>query len=334
MTPKSLVQTLKNNPDKALDESLRPKKFQQFVGQNSIKENLQIIIEAAKQREEPCDHILFYGPTGLGKTTLAHLTASNFKGELKITSGATIEKAGDLAFLLSSLNPFDILFVDEIHRLKKQFIEILYPALEGRKLNIIVGKRTSTRTIKLDLPPFTFIAATTQAGLLPSPLRNRFGASFRLDFYTHQDIEKILEQSAKILNLNIDKQAIEMLAKASRFTPRVANRLLKRVRDFAQIKNITTINKNIVEESLKILEIDELGLELIDKNMLRILIEKYHGGPVGLKTLSVILGEEKEAIEELYEPYLIQINFLNRTSKGRIATPEAFKYLQQGFVNQ
>jgi Holliday junction DNA helicase RuvB len=313
--------------DVMLDHTLRPRSWDEFIGQEKVKENLAVLIEAAKRRQEPCDHILLYGPAGLGKTTLAHLIAAEMGGNLKVTSGPTIEKAGDLASLLTNLAPGDILFIDEAHRLPNAIEEILYPALESRTLHLIVGSGATARTIELALPPFTFIAATTRIGLLSGPLRSRFGATFRLDFYRTEDIEKIIARSARLLGIAIEPDAIAILAAASRFTPRVANRLLKRARDFAEISNERTITVARAQKTLALLEIDHLGLEAADRALLRTIIEKFDGGPVGLQTLAAATGEEKDAIEELYEPYLMRLGLLERTTKGRRATRLAYQHL-------
>lgn len=313
--------------DKILDQTLRPQSWPEYIGQNKIKNNLKILIEAAKKRKEPADHILLYGPAGLGKTTLAHLIAKEMESNIRITSGPAIERVGDLASLLTNLSAGDILFIDEAHRLNKLVEEILYPALESRILNLILGRGPSARTLQLDLAPFTLIAATTRIGLLSSPLRSRFGATHRLDFYSPEEIENIIERSANILNISLEKQALKKIAKSARFTPRVANRLLKRVRDYAQVKGADLINEKIAEEALDLLEIDDLGLEPTDRRILEAMIEKFDGGPVGLQNLAAATSEEIETIEEIYEPYLLQIGFLARTPRGRIVTKFAYDHL-------
>lgn len=316
----------------SLDLALRPKSFEEYVGQEKTKNNLKILIEAAKKRKEPLEHLLFYGPAGLGKTTLAYLVAKETKSQIKITSGPAIEKVGDLASILTNLSPGDILFIDEAHRLNKLIEEILYPAMENRSLDIIIGKGPSARTIQLELPPFTLVAATTRVALLSSPLRSRFsGGSFRLDFYTQENIERIIKRNAGILNTKIDSEAIPLIASRSRFTPRIANRLLKRARDYAEVKGPPTgggvITFTLAEEALKLLEIDELGLESIDRKILDTIIRKFAGGPVGLGTVAASVMEEEDTIEEICEPYLMQLGFLERTPRGRLATARAYEHL-------
>ncbi len=318
-----------NEEDAILDTSLRPMSFSEFVGQNNIKKNLQILLEAANKRKEAVEHILFHGSAGLGKTTLAYLVARETNRNLKITSGPALKKIGDLAAILSNLTEGDILFIDEIHRLNTSIEEALYPAMEDFYIDIILGKGPSAKTLQLSLPPFTLIGATTRLSLLSSPFRSRFGVLYRLDFYSQDDIKQIIERSAKILNIQIDKKAVEILSKASRQTPRIANRLLKRARDYAEVKGDGLINEEIACNTLKMLEIDELGLEKTDILILQSLIEKFKGGPVGIKTLSAISNEEEETISTIYEPYLMQIGFLNRTPKGRIVTEAAYNYLKQ-----
>src|SRR3989338_8416778 len=312
--------------DKILDIALRPKNWQEYIGQERIKNGLKILLEAAKLRQEPVDHLLFYGPAGLGKTTLAYIIAKEMSASLKITSGPAIEKIGDLASILTNLSPGDVLFIDEAHRLNKTVEEVLYPAMENRTLDIILGKGPSARTLQLELPPFTLIAATTRIGLLSSPLRSRFGITIRLDFYTQDDIEKILARSAGLLRIRSDPQALPFIAQASRFTPRVANRLLKRVRDYAEVRGSGIITPALVREALTMLEIDELGLEPTDRKLLSAIITKFGGGPVGIQTLAASTSDEQDTIEEVYEPYLLQLGFLERTPRGRIATPLAYKH--------
>lgn len=313
--------------EKSLDTSLRPKTFAQFIGQGKIKENLKILIAAAQKRKEPVEHILIYGPAGLGKTTLASVIAHEMRVNLKITSGPAIDRPGDLASILTSLEDGDILFIDEIHRLNKVVEEVLYPAMEDRALDIIIGKGPSAKTLRLDLPKFSIVGATVRVGLVSAPLRDRFGVIHRLDFYKKSDIKKIIQRSAKILGIEIDKNSAAEIARSSRRTPRVANRLLKRIRDYAQVKGDGKISKNIVEKSLKMLEIDSLGLDMADREILKIIIEKFHGGPVGLETLAAASGEDTGNIEEVYEPYLLRIGFLKRTLRGRVATPLSYEYL-------
>jgi Holliday junction DNA helicase RuvB len=313
--------------EKYLDNALRPGKWAEYIGQETIKENLRILLTAAKARSQTPEHILFYGPPGLGKTTLAHLLARENGSELKVTSGPAIEKVGDLASLLTNLSPGDVLFIDEIHRLNKLIEEVLYPAMESGNLNIIIGKGPSARTIQLDLPPFTLVAATTRVALVSSPLRSRFsGGTFRLEFYTDSEIETIIARSAGILNIDIDSEAVKEIAKRSRYTPRLANHLLKRCRDFAQVNN-TTINLDTVIKTLKLLNIDEAGLSYSDRKILETIIDKFAGGPVGLNTLGAATSEEEETIEEINEPYLIQLGFLERTPRGRVATKKAYEHL-------
>jgi len=310
-----------------LDQTLRPNKWNEYVGQKSIKENLNILLKAAEERKHPPEHILFYGPPGLGKTTLAHLIAKETGSQMKVTSGPAIEKVGDLASILTNLSPGDILFVDEIHRLNKTIEEVLYPAMESGNLDIIIGKGPSARTIQLELPSFTLIAATTKIALISSPLRSRFsGGIFRLEFYTEDEIGEILGRSSKILGVSPEKSALEEIAKRSRFTPRTANYLLKRARDYAQVHK-TKFDKETVEKSLSLLGIDEMGLSKSDRLLLETLVHKFSGGPVGLNTLSAALSEEEATIEEFNEPYLIQIGFLERTPRGRVVTTAGYNHV-------
>ncbi len=317
--------------DPTLDLALRPSAWDEYIGQEKIKNNLRIFIEAARQRDEPIEHVLLYGPAGLGKTTLANLVAKEMGSSIKITSGPAIEKAGDLAAILTNMQERDILFIDEAHRLNKTIAEMLYPAMENNVLDIIVGKGPSARTLQLQLPRFTLIAATTKAGSLSSPFRSRFGATYRLEFYTHEEIGSIIKRSARLLGAPITQGAVEMLARASRFTPRVANRILKRVRDYAQVKNGSVITENLAKEALTVMDIDHLGLETTDIKILETIISNYNGGPVGLKTIAASTSEELETIEDLYEPYLLQIGFLTRSLKGRIATEAAYHHLKKKF---
>lgn len=310
-----------------LDKELRPGIWSDYVGQQSIKENLNVLLEAARERSHPPEHILFYGPPGLGKTTLAYLIAKHIGAQIKITSGPAIEKVGDLASILTNLSSGDILFIDEIHRLNKSIEEVLYPAMESGVLDIIIGKGPSARTIQLDLPPFTLIAATTKIASLSSPLRSRFsGGTYRLEFYSENEIETILKRSAKILSIALEDTAANEIAKRSRSTPRTANYLLKRCRDLAQIKKENLDLKNVCE-ALDMLEIDELGLTKMDRDVLKVLIEKFKGGPVGLNTLATALHEEESTVEEFHEPYLIQLGMIERTPRGRIATEKAYAHL-------
>src|SRR3989344_6798135 len=313
--------------DRTLDQALRPKSWDEYIGQNKAKVSLKILIEAAKKRSEPIDHLLLYGPAGLGKTTLAYIIAREMNANIKITSGPAIEKVGDLASILTNLNSGDILFIDEAHRLNKAIEEILYPAMENRMLHIIIGKGPSARTLQLDLPPFSLIAATTRVGLLSNPLRSRFGVTFRLDFYNINDIESILQRSASLMNLQTEVEALKLIAESSRYTPRVANRLLKRARDYAEVEGTGEITKEIARKALSLLEIDRLGLESTDRRLIEAIIKKFNGGPVGLQALAAATSEELDTIEDIYEPYLLQLGFLQRTARGRIATQLAYEHL-------
>ena len=313
--------------DWTLDQSLRPARWEEYIGQDNIKQNLKILLQAASERQHPPEHLLFYGPPGLGKTTLAHLIAKEMKAQIKVTSGPAIEKVGDLASIITNLSPGDILFIDEIHRLNKMIEEVLYPAMESGKLNIIIGKGPGARVLQLDLPPFTLIAATTRIALLSAPLRSRFsGGTFRLEFYTEKEIEEIVRRSAKILGVKIEPAALRAIAGRSRFTPRIANQFLKRARDLAQIKK-KEINEAVVEETLALMGVDQTGLSLADRKILSILIEKFGGGPVGLNTLAAATAEEEATIAEVHEPYLIQLGFLERTPRGRRVTAKAYEHL-------
>jgi len=311
-----------------LDQSLRPNSWDTYIGQEGIKRNLNILLEAAKQRNQPADHLLFYGPPGLGKTTLAHLIAKETGRSLKTTSGPAIEKVGDLASILTNLEPGDILFIDEIHRLNKMIEEVLYPAMESGVLDIIIGKGPSARTLQLDLPPFTLVAATTKMSLLSAPLRSRFsGGVHRLEYYTEGEIGRILNQSAEKLGATLEEAATKEIARRSRSTPRTANYFLKRCRDYAQIKN-DSLNDSRVKEALELLGVDELGLFENDRFILRTIIEKFGGGPVGLKTIAAATGEDESTIEDVIEPYMIQQGLLDKTARGRVATDKAYEHLQ------
>ena len=312
-----------------LDQTLRPSKWDEYIGQKNIKDNLHILLTAAKQRKHPPEHILFYGPPGLGKTTLAHLIAKETGAQMKVTSGPAIMKVGDLASILTNLSNGDILFIDEIHRLNKAIEEILYPAMESGTLDIIIGKGPSARTIQLEIPSFTLIAATTRIAMISSPLRSRFsGGVFKLEFYSDEEIAEIIKRSAKILDIEIHPDAVKEIAIRSRFTPRTANYHLKRCRDYAQI-NGTTLTKDVVEKALNMLGVDKIGLTGADRDILKTIIKKFSGGPVGLNTIAAALSEEMATIEEVYEPYLIQLGLLERTPRGRIATDKAYAHLDE-----
>lgn len=326
---------VKSQPeDLILDQTLRPLRFEEFIGQDKIKENLRIMIGAARVRKEPFEHILLYGPSGLGKTTLAHIIANEAGANIKFTSGAALEKAGDIAAILTNLQEGDIFFIDEVHRLNKLIEEVLYPAMENFKLDIVIGKGPSAKTIQINLPHFTLIAATTRIALLSAPFRSRFGVHYRLDFYNRGNIERIVERSAKILNVKADKKSFEIIAGASRYTPRIANKLLKRSRDLAQIRKEKGLTAETVRETLELLDIDPVGLEITDRRILETIIRNFNGGPVGIRTIAASIAEEEETIQEVFEPYLMQIGFLARTPKGRIATRSAFEHLKLKYQSE
>lgn len=313
--------------DNDIETSLRPHALDEYVGQEKVKDNLKIYIEAAKNRKEPLDHVLLYGPPGLGKTTLAGIIANEMGVQIRVTSGPAIEKPGDLAALLTSLNDGDVLFIDEIHRLSRSIEEVLYPAMEDFALDIIIGKGPSARSIRLDLKRFTLIGATTRAGQLSAPMRDRFGIILKLELYTPEELAKIVTRSANILGVGIDNDGALEVASRSRGTPRIANRLLKRARDFAEVKGDGVISVENAQHALSSMEIDELGLDMTDRNLLTAMIENYNGGPVGLETISALIGEESVTIEDVYEPYLMQLGFLTRTPRGRKVTPLGYKHL-------
>ncbi len=324
---KRIITTDVMDEDLRIEGSLRPQSLKDYIGQEKAKKNLKVYIEAAKQRGDALDHVLFYGPPGLGKTTLAGIIANEMGVHLKVTSGPAIEKPGEMAAILNNLQEGDVLFVDEIHRLNRQVEEVLYPAMEDYAIDILIGKGASARSVRLDLPKFTLVGATTRAGLLTAPLRDRFGVIQHLEFYTEQELKTIIQHSAKVLEVEIDERGAAEMARRSRGTPRLANRLLKRVRDFAQIKYDGKITEEAANFALDLLEVDRYGLDVTDRRLLRTIVEKFSGGPVGLDTLAAAIGEDAGTIEEVCEPYLIKSGFINRTPRGRVATEKAFHHL-------
>jgi Holliday junction DNA helicase RuvB len=326
-----LITTKMRDEDIDVEGSLRPRSLSEYIGQEKAKEKLSIFIEAAKSRKEPLDHVLLYGPPGLGKTTLASIIANEMGCGIRITSGPAIERPGDLAAILTNLGENDVLFIDEIHRLNRSVEEILYPAMEDFALDIMIGKGPSARSIRLDLPKFTLIGATTRAGLLTAPLRDRFGVICRLDMYDVAELNRIITRSSSILGISIDREGAYEIALRSRGTPRIANRLLKRVRDYAQVRASGFINYEVADEGLNMLEVDKMGLDSVDRKMILAIINKFGGGPVGIDTLAYSIGEENETIEDVYEPYLLQIGYLNRTPRGRVATKSAYDHFNIPF---
>ncbi|MFY9394915.1 MAG: Holliday junction branch migration DNA helicase RuvB [Halanaerobiales bacterium] len=327
MLDKRIISGNKREEDRLIDRTLRPQRLQYYIGQANVKEKLRIFIEATRERGEALDHVLLYGPPGLGKTTLANIIANELNVNIHVTSGPAIERPGDLAAILTNLQENDVLFIDEIHRLNKVVEEVLYPAMEDFSLDIIIGKGPSARSLRLDLAPFTLVGATTRIGLLSAPLRDRFGIINRLELYNNQELSEIIRRSARILDIEIEEESALEIARRSRGTPRISNRLLKRVRDYAQVQAGGEITKEVVDAALNLLEIDKLGLDSLDHKLLQTIICKFGGGPVGLNTLSAAVNEESETIEEVYEPYLLQIGFLERTPRGRVATALAYKHL-------
>ena len=324
---RTIITTDVTNEDRANDLNLRPQHFEDYIGQNRIKENLRVYIDAAKQRGDSLDHVLFYGPPGLGKTTLAGIIANEMGVKIKVTSGPAIDKPGDMASILTKLNEGDVLFIDEIHRLNRQVEEVLYPAMEDFAVDILIGKEAGARSIHMELPHFTLVGATTRAGLLSAPLRDRFGVVQKLEFYTPKELEDIINRSAEVFDVKLDPSGAKEIARRSRGTPRLANRLLKRVRDFAQVKYDGVITKEVADYALDILDVDKIGLDQNDRNYLEMIIKKFNGGPVGIDTLSAALSEDAGTLEDVYEPYLLMNGLINRTPRGRVATENAYKHL-------
>jgi Holliday junction DNA helicase RuvB len=327
MDEQRLISSTKSAEEAAIDQAIRPKRLADYIGQQAVREQMEIFIQAAKQREEALDHVLIFGPPGLGKTTLSHIIAHELGVNMKHTSGPVLEKPGDLAAILTNLEPHDVLFVDEIHRMRPIVEEVLYPAMEDFQIDIMIGEGPAARSIKIDLPPFTLVGATTRAGLLTSPLRDRFGIVQRLEFYNTEELAAIVQRSADIMSLNMDDAGALEMARRARGTPRIANRLLRRVRDFAQVKADGNITAEVADAALKMLGVDKTGFDELDRGLLRSIIEKFDGGPVGVESLAAAIGEERDTIEDVLEPYLIQQGYLVRTPRGRIATPRAYAHL-------
>lgn len=331
---KRIITTSLQEEDIALEPQIRPLSFEQYIGQEKVKNNMLVYTEAAKMRKEPLDHVLLYGPPGLGKTTLANIISNEMQVNIKITSGPAIERAGDMAAILNDLNYGDVLFIDEIHRLNRMIEEVLYPAMEDFVIDIVIGKGPGARSIRMDLPKFTLVGATTRIGLLTAPLRDRFGVIQRLELYNTDELATIVMRSAKVLSIDINEDGAREIASRSRGTPRIANRLLKRVRDFAQVKFDGIVSLESANYALDILEIDKKGLDLIDRKMLETMMEKFDGGPVGLETIAISIGEEADTIEDVYEPFLIQQGFIKRTSRGRVVTEYCYKYFDKAYVKK